>query len=318
MTRAKRLVRRHPWMPALLILVVLLAVQGLLSPGSVSVRGLTGLTSTYLALMLLAVGQTWVVLAGDIDLSIGATLSLVNVSIVALMERFGGEPGAVLLVLVAGLGIGAACGVVNGLLVAALRLQAIVATFATGILFGGAALAIMPVAGTPAPTLYWRTWGGRILDVPFVWWALVAVLALMVMLARTRLALFLAAVGDGAEDAYRSGLPVIATRVRGYALAGTFAALAAFCITGDTASGDPLVGSAMTLYSVAAVVLGGTALAGGIGTVAGSLLGALAIGVINAVVYFAGTPSVWQNLVQGLAILVALAFGILVGRWARS
>lgn len=318
MNAAKALVRRHPWVPALIILVVLLVAEGVLSPNSVSTRGLTGLTSTYLALMLLAVGQTWVVLAGDIDLSIGATLSLVNVSVVALMARFGGEPSTVLLVLVAGLAIGAACGVVNGLLVAALRLQAIVATFATGILFGGAALAVMPVAGTPAPTAYWRTWGGRILDVPFVWWALAAALALMLVLTRTRLALFLTAVGDGAEDAYRSGLPVVATRVRGYALAGTFAALAAFCITGDTASGDPLVGSAMTLYSVAAVVLGGTALAGGIGTVAGSLLGALAIGVINAVVYFAGTPSAWQNLVQGLAILVALAFGTLVGRWARS
>ena len=74
----------------------------------------------------------------------------------------------------------------------------------------------------------------------------------------------------------------------------------------------------MTLYSVAAVVLGGTALSGGFGTVVGSLLGALIIGLINSLVFFVGTPSEWQNLVQGLAILVALMAGILVGRRARA
>jgi ribose transport system permease protein len=74
----------------------------------------------------------------------------------------------------------------------------------------------------------------------------------------------------------------------------------------------------MTLFSVAAVVLGGSALSGGFGTVAGSVLGALIIGLINSLVFFVGTPSEWQNLVQGLAILVALMAGIMVGRRARA
>ena len=101
-------------------------------------------------------------------------------------------------------------------------------------------------------------------------------------------------------------------------ISGVFAALAAFCITGDTASGDPLVGGKMTLFSVAAVVLGGSALAGGYGTVVGSIIGALIIGFINSLVFFVGTPSEWQNLVQGLAILLALMTGVLVGRRARA
>ena len=74
----------------------------------------------------------------------------------------------------------------------------------------------------------------------------------------------------------------------------------------------------MTLYSVAAVVLGGTALSGGYGTVVGSVFGALIIGLINSLVYFVGTPSEWQNLVQGLAILIALMAGVVVGRRARA
>jgi ribose transport system permease protein len=298
-------------------LVVLLALNGIYQPRSVSLVGLTGLTKTYLALMLLAVAQTYVVYAGDIDLSAGAIVSLVNVVIVVLMEKWGGNGISVIAAMAIGLAVGLACGLINGFVVAALRLQAIVATFATSIFFTGAALWVLPVAGTPAPAAFWRTYGARFLEVPFVFWAVIALALLLYAMARLRLTTQLLAVGDDAQGAYQSGLPVTAIRLKGYALCGLFAALAAFCITGDTASGDPLVGGKMTLYSVAAVVLGGSALSGGFGTVVGSVFGALIIGLINSLVYFVGTPSEWQNLAQGLAILVALMAGILVGRRAQ-
>lgn len=314
----KRFIERYPFAPALVIMLVLLALNGLWQPRSVSLVGLTGLVKTYLALMLLAIAQTYVVYAGDIDLSVGAIASLVNVVIVAFMASMGGDTVTVIGAMAIGLGVGLGCGIVNGIVVAVFRLQAIVATFATSIFFTGLALWVMPVAGTPAPAAFWRTYGGRILEIPFVFWAALVLAGLLYLLARTRLALQLLAVGDDAQGAYQSGLPVTAIRMRGYALCGLFAALAAFCITGDTASGDPLVGGKMTLFSVAAVVLGGTALAGGHGTVVGSVFGALIIGLINSLVYFVGTPSEWQNLVQGLAILVALVAGILIGRRARS
>ena len=314
----RRWIERYPFLPALGILLVLLALNGVFSPNSLSYRSLTGLVSTYLALMMLAVAQTYVVYAGDIDLSAGAIVSLVNVVIVVLMERLGGGGGAVLAALGIGVLTGLACGLVNGIVVAALRLQAIVATFATSIFFTGFALWVMPVAGTPAPALFWRTYGGKFLGVPFVFYVVIALAILLFVIARTRLALQLVAVGDDAQAAYQSGLPVVPIRIRGYVLCGMFSALAAFCVTGDTASGDPLVGGKMTLFSVAAVVLGGTALAGGWGTVVGSLFGALTIGLINSLVFFIGTPSEWQNFVQGLAILIVLMAGILVGRRARA
>lgn len=317
-TGMKRWVERYPFLPALLILIVLLALNGFYQPRSVSLTGITGLTKTYLALMLLAVAQTYVVYAGDIDLSVGAVLSLVNVVVVVLMQHWGGGVLSVFAAIGVGLLVGLACGLVNGLAVAVFRLQAIVATFATSIFFTGLALYVLPVAGTPAPAAFWRTYGGRFLDIPFVFYA-VAVLALVLyLMARMRLATQLLAVGDDAQRAFQSGLAVTAIRMKGYALCGLFAALAAFCVTGDTASGDPLVGGKMTLFSVAAVVLGGSALAGGFGTVAGSVFGALIIGLINSLVYFVGTPSEWQNLVQGLAILVALMAGVIVGRRARA
>jgi len=310
----RRLIARYPFLPALAIALALLALNGLYQPRSVSLIGLTGLTKTYMALMLLAIAQTYVVYAGDIDLSVGAIVSLVNVVLVVLMDRWGGGAGSILVAMAAGLAVGVACGLINGLVVAALRLQAIVATFATSIFFTGLALWVLPVAGLPAPAAFWRTYGGRFLDVPFVFYAVVVLAVLLYLMARLRLTTQLLAVGDDAQSAYQSGLPVTAVRIKGYALCGVFCALAAFCITGDTASGDPLVGGKMTLYSVAAVVLGGAALSGGFGTVVGSVFGALIIGLINSLVYFVGTPSEWQNLVQGLAILVALMVGVLVGR----
>ncbi|MDX0535913.1 ABC transporter permease [Sinorhizobium medicae] len=313
-----RVLERYPFLPALVIVVALLFLNGFFSPNSLSFRALTGLLSTYMALILLSIAQTYVVYAGDIDLSAGAILSLVNVAIVVLMERWGGGAGAVLLALAMGLLLGLVCGLVNGLVVAALRLQAIVATFATSIFFTGLALYILPVAGRPAPALFWRAYGGRFFGVPFVFYILAVLAILLAVLSRTRLVTQLLAVGDDPQAAYQTGLPVVATRVKGYVLCGLFSALAAFCITGDTASGDPLVGGKMTLYSVAAVVLGGSALSGGWGTVVGSLLGALTIALVNSVVFFMGTPSEWQNFVQGLAILLVLMAGVLAGRRGRS
>lgn len=316
--RLGRALRRFPFLSALAILLILLALNGIFEPNSLSFRALTGLASTYLALMLLAVAQTYVVYAGDIDLSVGAIVSLVNVCIVVLMQAWGGGVPAVLAACAAGVLVGVGCGIVNGIVVAGLRLQAIVATFATGIFFTGVALQVLPVAGTPAPTVYWRTYGGNILGIPFVFCATVAAAIAIHLLAQTRLTVQLLAVGDDRQAAFQSGLAVTAVRIRGYALCGLFSALAALCITGDTASGDPLVGGKMTLYSVAAVVLGGTALSGGAGTVAGSIIGALSIGLINSLVFFVGTPSEWQNLVQGLAILLALMAGVLVVRRAGA
>lgn len=314
----RRFIERYPFLPALVILIVLVALNAIFEPNSLSFRAIRGLVSTYLALALLAVAQTYVIYAADLDLSVGAILSLVNVSIIVLMQHLGGGAASIILACGMGILIGLACGIINGIVVAVMRLQAIVATFATSILFTGMALYVLPVAGTPAPTIYWRTYGGSVLGIPFVFLAAITVAIILALIARSRLVVQLLAVGDDQQAAYQTGLPVTAIRLKGYALCGIFAALAALCVTGDTASGDPLVGGKMTLNSIAAVVLGGTALSGGFGSVIGSVFGALIIGLINSLVFFIGTPSEWQNLVQGVAILLALMVGVLVGRRAKS
>ncbi len=300
--KVKRLCSSYPFLPALLILILLFLLNGLFNASSVSFRGVSGLLSTYLALVCLAIGQTYVVFAGDIDLSAGTILSLVNVVIITLMNQFGGDGLSTFGIMGIGILVGAACGLFNGLLVAWLRLQAIVATFATSIFFTGVALYVLPVAGMPAPTIFWQTYFGSIFGVPFVFYVVLALAVMLHTLAKTRLVVELLAVGDDQKAAYQSGIAVTQTRIKGYVICGVFASLAAFCLTGDTASGDPLVGSVMTLSSVAAVVLGGSMLSGGFGTTLGSVFGALTIGLINSLVYFMGTPPSWQNFVQGLSI----------------
>nr|WP_319512819.1 ABC transporter permease [uncultured Cohaesibacter sp.] len=313
-SRMATLLRRFPFIPALGMLVLLFILNGIAEPNSMTVRALKGVASTYLALVFLSVGQTFVVYTADIDLSVGAILSLVNVSIVVIMHQFGGEPYVVLLALGAGIAIGALCGLMNGIVVSGLRMQAIVATFATSILISGIALWVLPVAGMPAPSLFWKVYGGRSYGIPNVFFFIAILIALLAIMAKTGLVTKLLAVGNGQLSAYQSGLSVTRIRIYGYIICGIFAALAAFCITGDTASGDPLVGGAMTLSSVAAVVLGGTALSGGIGSAFGSAIGAIIIGLISSLVFYAGVPSQWQNLAQGATILVVLMLGVLASK----
>jgi len=210
--------------------------------------------------------------------------------------------------------VGMLCGALNGFCVAVMRFQPIVATFASGIVFAGLALWVLPQAGLPTPDAYWETYGENLAGIPFVLWVLAGTCGIVTLIAKLVFCRSLLAVGGHMQSAYQSGLAVPRLRIQAYILCGLFAALAALCLTGDTASGDPLLGAKSTLGSVAAVVLGGTALSGGRGSALGSIFGAITLGLVGSVVFFAGVPFEYQNLVQGLIVLAALAGGVLVAR----
>ena len=145
-------------------------------------------------------------------------------------------------------------------------------------------------------------------------WILLAAIVFAGIVARSRFYLSLRATGGSMQAAYQTGVPVARVRLGAYMLSGLFAALAGLTLVGETASGDPLIGGALTLASVTAVVLGGTALSGCVGGVAGSILGAFILGLINNVIFFAQLPFEWQGLIQGLIILLALAGGVVMAR----
>lgn len=304
----------HPYLMAAVVFLVLCLVNAILQPSFLKFGVATSNVAAFLPMALVAIGQTYVVLAADIDLSAGAIVSVVNVVVVSIIEGMGGTGTSIAMGLVLGIAVGLVCGAINGLCVAYLRFQPIVTTFATGIVFAGFALWVLPEAGKQVPPEFYLAYAGTVLGVPSVLWILLAAIAFAAVIARTPFYQALRATGGNIQAAYQTGVPVARVRLGAYALSGLFAALAGLALVGETASGDPLIGGALTLASVTAVVLGGTALSGCIGGVTGSILGAFILGLINNVIFFAQLPFEWQGLIQGLIILAALAGGVVMAR----
>jgi ribose transport system permease protein len=299
---------------AVIVFLVLCVVNAILQPTFLRFGVATSNVAAFLPMALVAIGQTYVVLASDIDLSAGAIVSVVNVVVVSIVEGMGGTGASVAVGLTLGIAVGLICGAVNGLCVAYLRFQPIVTTFATGIVFAGFALWVLPEAGKQVPPEFYLAYAGAVLGVPAVLWILVAAIAFAAIVARTRFYQALRATGGNMQASYQTGVPVARVRLGAYMLSGLFSACAGLALVGETASGDPLIGGTLTLASVTAVVLGGTALSGCTGGVAGSILGAFILGLINNVIFFAQLPFEWQGLIQGLIILAALAGGVVMAR----
>lgn len=302
--------RRYPFLLSLLIMIGLLIVNAVLQASFFQPAVISSMFRSMLPLMLVAVGQSFVILGADIDLSIGSIIAMTNVSVVQMIMLFGLTPGGVLLAMFLGLLIATAAGFMNGVLISYFRLTPIITTFATATIFGGIALWIMPSPSGEIPRFYYEIYSGSFVGVPVVFW-IIGILFLLhgLYIGRTRFYRHLFATGGDKESAFQSGVPVQRIRVLSYTLGGLFAGLATLCLIGETASGDPLIGPSFTLNSISAVVLGGTALAGGIGGIIGPVFGAVIMETVNNVIFFARVPVVVQTLLQGIIVIVALAIG---------
>ncbi|WP_017591591.1 ABC transporter permease [Nocardiopsis potens] len=307
---------RMPTVAVAALLAATVAASAALQPGFFSPYGLTSSFATFLPLATIAAAQTVIVLGGGIDLSIGAVVTLSSAVSVVLMQ---GDDARLPLALAAGLATGAACGLLNGLVVAGLRLQPIVATFATGSMFGGAALLVLPKPGGTASPLLTEAY--RMVVLAYI--PVPAVLLLLLWLAwrvlrRHRFGQYLYAVGGDAGAAYTSAVPVSAVRVLSYTLGGLIAALAGTALLADSGAGDPTLGTELTLGSIAALVIGGTRLRGGSGGVGGAVTGAIVLSLIQGLVFFAGVPTDAREFVYGCVIIAAIALaGLLTARAAQ-
>ncbi len=309
---------RRPYLLAAAVFLLLAAINAMLQPTFLTFDVAASNLSAFLPLTLLAIGETYVVLGSDIDLSNGGIVSLVNVAVVELIERFGQSGESYAIGIAAGLAIGSVAGAFNGFCIAYLRFQPIVTTFATSVIYVGLALWVLPQAGGQVPAEFYNAYAGAIFGIPNVLLVLVAAALFAAVLARTRFYPALRATGGNMQAAFYTGLPVARVRLVAYVISGFFAALCGLALVGETASGDPLIGGALTLSSVTAVVLGGTSLVGCVGSVTGSVLGAFILGLINNVIFFAHVPFAWQGLIQGAIILAALSGGVAMARRTRG
>lgn len=305
-------------MASLGVLGAVVLVNASLQPNLLTLPVLRSNLATFLPLIAAAIGQAIIVIAGGIDLSAGGVITLVNVVVVTLTGLWSAaDVWSTLAVVAMGLAVSVTAGLVNGLLVAYLRLQPLVATFATNFVWMGLALYILPVPGGSAPASLYRFYRASLLGVPTVVFIALGLFAVWAWVKGTRYGRYLYAVGGNAAAAFASGVAVSRTRLWSYALGALFFGLSGVLLTADIASGDPLVGTPLTMSSVAAVVIGGTPLSGGSGGAGGAIIGAVILGLIRNIIFFANVSPFFQDFISGVIVIVALAMAAVLAARRR-
>ncbi|WP_307269225.1 ABC transporter permease [Labrys wisconsinensis] len=282
------------------VVAAFLLAYAVLHPGLLTPAGLAKFTQSWFPLALVAMAQAMLMLAGGISLAIGPTVSLGAVIAATVMAGGGGVAGGIAAVALAGL----ASGLVTGLIVVRLNLPAIVVTLAGSFIISGAALVVLPRPGGSVPDWLSDLLAG---NSPTALAILVLVVLAWKAYLATPLGLSLYAAGENPVGAYRSGVPVDRARIAAYALSSLLAAGAGLFVAAQTGSGDPLIGQAFTLNSIAAAVLGGIGFLGGQGTMRGALAGSLLLSVMISVMFHLGFSPVSQYVAQGLIIIGAVA-----------
>lgn len=298
------------------VFAMLLVVLQLITGQGISYFDISSITSGGTTLALAAIGETLVVLAGGLDLSAGAVVSLVNVILVTQLGN--SELGTVqftLLAVALALGVGTAFGAVNGFLVAYLRLQSIVVTLATMFIAQGGALLILKFPGGQMPLEFSLVFTGDVIrDVfPAPVLVLLIAVALWLFLKNTRYGTAIYAIGADAASAASNGIDVRLTRFLTFTFAGTAYGAAGLFITANIGGGDPLIGSKMLLQIFAAVVLGGTLIGGGRGGCVGTIFGALTLTILVNIFLVIGLRTYYTPVVEG-AILILAVLGFSLGR----
>ncbi len=310
--------RRLPLNPSLVTFAVLLALFAFGSiayPHFASWAVVRNLLVDNAFLGVAAIGATFVILSGGIDLSIGSLMACTSILVAALIERAHIHPLAAFTIAIAG---GALFGAAQGWLIARFDLPPFLVTLA-GLFFArGAAFAISPQSiGITHPFVFKTLNGDLSIPVPLVDGGLtipIGVPVLFVVLLTTWLALrhlrlgrYIYAIGDDAAAAALAGIPVASVRWRVYMIAGALSALTGvlFCLYQQ--SGDPAACKGMELDAIAAVVIGGTLLRGGVGSVVGTFAGVLILGLIQTIIAFQGNlSSWWTRIVAGALVLLFL------------
>jgi ribose transport system permease protein len=307
-----RLAEHKGTLLAFAILVVMFIIYVSNHPAGFTSNVVQTASNKGVLLALVAMAQTLVVLTAGIDLSVGMVFILANCLASWIVV---GGPLATTLGVAGVLGAGILCGALNGLIVIYGRLQPIVATIATGAIYFGIALTLRPFPGGEVnPALADALTGKLPGGIPASLVALfVVVLVIWVPWRRSELGRAAYAVGSSEQAAYMSGLPIRRAKFLAYVLSGLLASMGGLFLTFFTYSGEASAanGNTYTLFSIAAVVLGGVSLFGGVGSAVGAIFGAFAFRTIGDLLFVFDFEPLWQPLFQGVVLLLAVCLGSL-------
>lgn len=293
---------------SLIALLVLIAVVSSMSANFFSLNNLFNILQQTSVNAIMAVGMTLVILTSGIDLSVGSLLALTGAVAASVV---GMEINAMTAVACA-LGLGTAIGAVTGIVIARGKVQAFIATLVMMLLLRG--ITMVYTNGSPVNTGFSAaadTFGwfgiGRPLGVPTpVWLMAIVFFAAWYLLHHTRLGRYIYALGGNEAATRLSGISVNRVKIIVYALCGLTASLAGVIEVARLSSAQPTAGTGYELDAIAAVVLGGTSLAGGRGRIMGTLIGALILGFLNNGLNLLGVSSYYQMIVKAVVILLAV------------
>ncbi|MGV9769443.1 ABC transporter permease [Microbacterium sp. NPDC003461] len=285
-------------------LILLIAVFAISSPHFLQVNNLLNIALQTSVIAIIAIGQTYVIITGGIDLSVGAVAALAGVITADLLKA--GAPTAV--AIAAGLAGGVLCGAVNGFLIAYGNIPPFIATLGMLGIARGAVLVLTngsPVSGLPREFGWFGN--GSVLGLPFPV-VLMGIIALLFgwILLQSRFGRSVFAIGSNEKTAFLSGLHVARTKIGVYVVSGLLAGTAGVILTSRLVSAAPTAGEGYELDSIAATVIGGASLSGGVGGTAGTLIGAFVMGVLRNGLNLLGVSYYWQQIAIGVVIIAAV------------
>lgn len=306
--------RKMSAMPAIVLFFSLLIINSFIMTNALSRSFLVSFLNNMTPVMCIAIGTSVVIICGEIDISLGAMLSVANVMLIKLIEIGIPYQGAIVLVLLATM----AMGLLNGFLIAVMRGSALLTTFATSTIYSGLALLIMPAPGGSVAREMSRFFNGSFLGIPATVLFFMIPYVMWKVYKRTIHGMKLYAVGCSRGKAYASGVNVTYEKLFAFVFAGFCAGMGALALTSSLGAGDALIGATMSMTAISAAVIGGVSLSGGSGDVTGSMFGSLFLGIIIVAVLSLNVSPFVQQLASGLILLFgmlgAMAFSVKNGR----
>lgn len=287
-------------------LIIFSIVVSIFNPRFISVNNLLNVLRQTSINSVIAIGMTLVILTGGIDLSVGSVLAISG-ALCATMVSSGINP--VLAVLLT-LGIGLLLGILNGVFISYAKLQPFIVTLVTMTLLRGATLVYTD--GKPIPVrgegeFFENIGGGYLFEIPIPIYIMIALFIIgYYVLKNTKFGRYVYAIGGNEEATKLSGVNTSKYKTFVYGVAGALAALAGIIVTSRLGSAQPTAGAGYELDAIAAVVLGGTSLSGGVGRITGTALGAIIIGVLGNALNLLDVSSYYQMMIKAAVILVAV------------
>jgi ribose/xylose/arabinose/galactoside ABC-type transport system permease subunit len=287
------------------LILILGAYASIASPNFLTDRNIFNVLRTAAFLGTVAIAETFVIISGGIDLSVGSVIKLSVLMSAILMN---GKPENIGVAIVATLAMGAVVGLVNGLLITKVRIAPFIVTLGAYSILRGIAYTVTTTPVGQAAPGFLRLYDLKVGPAPL----LVIFLALLILagifvLRRTTFGRYIYAIGGNEQVARLSGIRVEWVKIGIYVLCSTLAALTGLLYLSRAGVGDPVIGEGAELHAITAVILGGTSLFGGQGGLIGTLGGVLLMGLTNNVLVILNVSSWYQDLIQGLVIVGAVA-----------